>query len=381
MTLRVYLSAGEPSGDLHGARVAAAIRALAPDAVLEGVGGPHMEAAGVRLTEGIRSRGAMGLVEAAAALPAHARSLRRARHRLETSGYHAAVLIDYPGFHLRLLRTAARRGVPVLYYIPPQLWAWGMGRAARLREARVTVAAILPFEEPFFESLGIPVRFVGHPLLDLARPSRAAARARLGLGPESRILALAPGSRPAEVRRLWPILGAAARQLRARLPDLHIVVAATGENVYPDCGDLVLHWDDTATVLAAADAALAKSGTVTLEAALADTPMVVVYAMHPLTFAIARRVVRTPRVALVNLVTGRDVAPEYLQARATADRLAAAVMPLLAGDREPARLQRAALAEVRARLGTPGAARRVAEMTLAAAHQRMSTAECPMSKS
>lgn len=380
MTLRVYLSAGEPSGDLHGARVAAAIHALAPDAVLEGVGGPHMEAAGVRLTEGIRSRAAMGLVEAAAALPAHALSLRRARHRLETSGYHAAVLIDYPGFHLRLLRTAARRGVPVLYYIPPQLWAWGMGRVARLREARVTVAAILPFEEPFFESLGIPVRFVGHPLLDLARPSRAAARARLGLGPESRILALAPGSRPAEVRRLWPILGAAARQLRAGLPDLHIVVAATGENVYPDSGDLVLHWDDTATVLAAADAALAKSGTVTLEAALANTPMVVVYAMHPLTFAIARRVVRTPRVALVNLVTGREVAPEYLQARATAERLAAAVMPLLAGDREPARLQRAALAEVRARLGTPGAARRVAEMALAAAHQRMSTAECPSLK-
>ena len=365
MTARIYLSAGEPSGDLHGAGVAAAIRALAPDAALEGMGGPHMEAAGVRLVEGIGRLGAIGLVEAAASLPSHLMALHRARRRLGTACYDAAVLIDYPGFHLRLLSAAARHGVPVLYFIPPQLWAWGAGRAARLREAGVTVAAILPFEQEYFESLHVVTRFVGHPLLDRASPpDRAAGRGRLGLGTHTPVLALAPGSRPAEVRRLWPILAAAARHLRTTVPDLEIVLAATGDHTYPESGDLIVRWNDTPAVLAAADAALCKSGTATLEAALVDTPLVVVYAMHPLTFAVARRVVHTPHVALVNLVAGREVAPEYLQDRATPERLAAAIAPLLAADREPARLQRAGFADVRARLGTPGASRRVAEMAL-----------------
>jgi lipid-A-disaccharide synthase len=360
---RVYLSAGAPSGDAHAATLARALRAADPHAILEGTGGPLMAAAGVHLRHSIDHLGASGLFEAARSLPAHLRLFADLRRRFRNHQYDLLVVVDYPGFHLRLAAVAARAGIPVLFYIPPQLWAWGEGRASHLSEAARRVAVVLPFEEAFFRARGVNATFVGHPLLDATpAPPRPAARARFGLASRAPVLGLFPGSRPHEVRRLWPSLLKAAQVARRSMPDLEILVAASGDCAYPHSGDVRLCAGDARAVMAAADAGICKSGTTTLEAVLADLPMVIAYRMHPWTHAIARRVVRVNRIGLANLVAGRDVVPELIQDEATPERLAGAVLPLLDRDGKASRDQRAGFEIVRARLGTPGASARVAEM-------------------
>jgi lipid-A-disaccharide synthase len=359
----IYLSAGEPSGDSLGAGLAAAIRSAAPAVRLEGMGGPRMAAAGVRIVHDAGGLGATGLIEAARGLPAHLRLLHEVRRGFRRERYDLAVLIDYPGFHLAAAREARPAGVPVLHYVAPQLWAWGRWRAGRLRARVDRLAVILPFEEAFFRREGIEARFVGHPLLDEPAPSRDQARTALGLPPDARVLALFPGSRPAEVRRLWPVFRQAAARLASDMPDLTVVAAGVRGIEYPDPDGVLVRWDSAPAVAAAADAALCKSGTASLEVALADAPHVVAYRSHPVTWAAARSLVRVPWVSLVNLLAEEAVVPELLQGAASAPRLAGAVRPLLT---EPAaaRRQRSAFAQVRARLGEPGAAERVAQMAL-----------------
>lgn len=360
---RVYLSAGEPSGDAHAANLARALRAVAPTTILEGTGGPLMAAAGVHLRHPIDDLGASGLFEAARSLPAHVRLFADLRRRFRNHQYDLLVVVDYPGFHLRLAAVAATAGIPVLFYIPPQLWAWGESRVSNLSAAARRVAVVLPFEEAFFRARGVNATFVGHPLLDAApAPARATARARFGVASRAPVLGLFPGSRPHEVRRLWPTVLEAARAARRLVPDLEVLVAASRDCAYPHSGDVRLCPGDARAVMAAADAGICKSGTTTLEAVLADLPMVIAYRMHPWTHAIARRVVRVNRVGLANLVAGWDVVPELIQDDATPERLAAAVVPLLDGNGGPARDQRAGFEVVRARLGSPGASARVAEM-------------------
>jgi lipid-A-disaccharide synthase len=358
-----WLSAGEPSGDALGARLAGALRAAAPGARLEGMGGPRMGTAGVEILHPAGGLAASGLVEAAGSLPAHLRLLREVRRRFRQHRYDLAVFIDYPGFHLAAARAARDAGVPVLLYVAPQLWAWGGWRAGRLRGSVDRLAVILPFEEAFFRARGIEARFVGHPLLDEPARSRGEARAELGLAPEARVLALFPGSRPAEVRRLWPVFREAAIRLRREMPDLVVVAAGLPSATYPRDDGVLFRWGAGPVVAAAADAALCKSGTTSLEAALAGTPHVVAYRTHPVTWAAARRLVRVPWVSLVNLLSGEAVVPELLQGAATARGLADAVGPLLA-DAPVATRQRAAFERVRERLGSRGAAARVAAMAL-----------------
>jgi lipid-A-disaccharide synthase len=359
----IYLSAGEPSGDALGGRLATALRAAAPAARLEGMGGPRMAAAGVNLLYRSDGLAAAGLVEAAASLPRHLRLLQRVRRRLSQVRYDLAVLIDYPGFHLAAARAARAAGVPVLHYVAPQLWAWGKWRTARLGAAVDRLAVILPFEEPFFRARGIEARFVGHPLLDEPVQPRAQARAGLDLPADARILALFPGSRPAEVRRLWPAFRDAAIRLRRELPGLVVVTAGIPGVAYPRSDGVRIAVGAGATVAAAADAALCKSGTTSLEAALAGTPHVVAYRTHPVTWAAARRLVRVPWVSLVNLLADQEVVPELLQGRARGPALADAVRPLLT-DAPAAARQRSAFGSLRAGLGLPGAAGRVAAMAL-----------------
>ncbi len=360
---RVFLSAGERSGDAHAADVACALRAARPTIDLEGVGGPRMDAAGVRLLDRIERLSAMGLAEAARSLPAHVRLLRRLKQRFTTGHYDLAVLVDYPGFHLRVARVARKAGVPVLYYIAPQLWAWGEWRLPALRAAVSEMAVILPFEQVYFQERGVAASFVGHPLLDRrALPGRTEARSALGVGNRHPVLALFPGSRPSEITRIWPVFREAACWVRHMVPDLHIVVAATPGFTYGSTDEFVTWWGGAETVFAAADVGLCKSGTTTLEAALAGMPMVIGYRLHALTYAVARRAVRVPHVGLVNLIAGRTVVPEYLQRDATPDNLGRALLPLLERDGAAARVQRTELAAVCAALGEPGAARRVADV-------------------
>lgn len=362
---RVVVSVGEPSGDAHAGQVVRELLRRRSELEVEAVAGPQVAAAGATPIARAERLAAVGLVEAAGALPRHAALLRRLERSFARGRYDLAILVDYPGFHLRVAAAAAAHGVPVLYYIAPQLWAWGAWRMGALRRRTRCLAVVLPFEEGFFAARGIAARFVGHPLLDRPpAPSRAAARRHLGLTDGRPTLALFPASRPAELHRLWPPFRDAAQVLRNLVPDLAVIVAGLPDGRYPGGEEFTLVRGDSPTVFAAADAALCKSGTATIEAALADVPMVIGYRLHPVTAALARRLSRVERIGLVNLVAGRAVVPELLQEAAQPLALARAVLPLLERDGAAARRQREAFAAVRAALGQPGAAGRVAGLAL-----------------
>jgi lipid-A-disaccharide synthase len=334
----IFLSAGEPSGDLHGAELARAIRARWPDAKLLGLAGPHMEAAGVRPVAPFDRLSLMGFAEILRHLPFFVGLLRRVSRILVEEAVDVVIPIDYPGFNLRLTRRAAARGVRVVYYITPQVWAWHASRAAALAATADALAVILPFEEPLFRAHGAHVRFVGHPLLDRSDPvqDRAMFCASLGLDPARRILALFPGSRVQEVERHVSCFVQAAQQVVAARWHLQPVIArsvnvppgAYGSPPFPVSGD-------GPTLLAHAHAALVKSGTTTLQAALACVPAVIAYRTHPATFWLARRLVEVEHVGLANLVAGARIFPELLQDEATPEALTRHLLPLI--DEGPAR--------------------------------------------
>lgn len=358
----ILVSAGEPSGDLHGAPVVAALRQRFPGVALEGCGGPRMAAMGLDLLAGIDQLSAIGFLEVARSIPRHALLLRRLARRAAAGRYRLAILIDYPGFHLRLGQALRRAGVPVIQYIAPQLWAWRPERLAALQRAVSRLAVILPFEAEWFERQGVPARFVGHPLLDRHRPDRATARAALGLPLEEQVLGIFPGSRNGEIAQNWPLFRAVAERLLAEGRCTSAIVAGTAEGRYPKAGPIRVIREQPEVVMAAATAALIKSGTATLDAALSETPMVVGYRARRSTYAIARRLMTVDRISLVNLVAGEDVVPEFWHLPISASEMGDAVAPLLDSRSPEHRAQLAGFESVRQRLGSPGAASRVVEL-------------------
>jgi lipid-A-disaccharide synthase len=361
----VLFVAGETSGDLHAAMLAAELRALRPELTLTGVGGARMAAAGVALFERSDRLAVMGFLEVLRYVPRHLALLRDIRRRLTSGAVRLVILVDYPGFNLKVALAAHAAGVPVLYYIAPQVWAWNEARVRIMAKVIDRAAVILPFEEEYFTARGVRATFVGHPLLDRAQdlPDRASARATLGLPDDAPVLALFPGSRAQEVERLLDAFVAAARAAESRIPGLRVIVSvAPGMTVEPARCPYPLIAGASFPVLRAADAALCKSGTTTLEAAVAGCPLVVAYRTSGWSYAIARRLVRIPNIALVNIVAGRRVAPELVQDAVTAEALAAQVLPLLDAASTERCEQLAGLAAVRAKLGEPGAARRAAAM-------------------
>lgn len=371
------LLAGEASGDQHGAHLARALRTRFPSARLLGTGGERMEAEGVERVAGVESMAVMGFAEVAARLPYFLRLERRLRALMVEASVDLVLPIDYPGLNLRLARAAHARGIPVVWYIAPQVWAWKAHRTRKLATWADRVAVILPFEAPLFEAEGGRARYVGHPLLDETPPipDRETWAREVGVDPDREVLAVFPGSREQELRRHQePFLEAARRLVEAR-PGLQVVVAqapglpplqerafaplkAGGEGSAGGVAQLV---SGSRALLAHARGALVKSGTTTLEAALAGVPFVVAYRTHPLTWQVARRVVRVEHVALPNLVAEERVVPELLQGEVTGEGLARALLPLLEDGAPRARVE-AGLARVRERLGSPGAADRVAEL-------------------
>jgi lipid-A-disaccharide synthase len=361
----IFISAGEESGDLHGAALARALRARFPDARLIGLGGSRMQAEGVSLLAGLRELAVMGLVEVLRHLPFFVELRKRVFAALERERVDLVIPIDYPGFNLRLARHARASGIPVLYYIAPQVWAWHKSRVRDLARDADEVAVVLPFEEEFLRKGGVNARFVGHPLLDRADPPLARdewARSH-GLDPARPLLALFPGSRAQEVGRHLELFSAAADRVVARNPLVQVVIGVPGgidRAVYAGARWPLVESADG--LLQYATAAVAKSGTTTLEAALALTPLVVVYRMNAASYAVARRLVKVPHIALANLIAEDRVAPEFIQDAATPDALAEAVLPLLdAGSPERKRMIDG-FANVRERLGGPGASARVAAL-------------------
>jgi lipid-A-disaccharide synthase len=368
----ILFVAGEASGDLHAAGVARALAAQGASFELTGIGGDEMRAAGVELIEHAERLAVMGFVEVLKHIPLHYRLARELERRIRSGRVALVVLIDYPGFNMKIAAAARAAGVPVLYYITPQVWAWGAKRLRELARTITKAAVILPFEEALLREHGIDATFVGHPLLDRARtlPGRAEARRSLGVGDSDRLLALFPGSRAQEiVRHLDPFVET-ARALQRRDPALKVVVSAAPHvEIAPERCPYPLVRSASFAVLRAADAAMCKSGTTTLEAAVAGCPMVVAYRTSAITYAAAKRLVRIPHIGLVNVVADREVAPEFVQESLVPARVADVLAELLDPTSERRIRMIGELDRVRALLGEPGAAKRVAAMAIELANR------------
>jgi lipid-A-disaccharide synthase len=362
---RVLFVAGEASGDLHAAGVAAALRRVRPELSLAAVGGPRLAEQGVEMIQRDNQLGVMGFLEVVKHVPGHFILLRRIRKMLERGEIALLILIDYPGFNMKLAAAAKKAGVPVLYYVTPQVWAWGAGRIPKLAELVAKAAVILPFEEPLLRGFGVDATFVGHPMLDrtLNMPTKVEAREALELPQNSPVLALFPGSRQQEIDRHIDDFVATGRELQRRMPGLQVIVSVAPTVALDSnrCPFRLVH-SASLSVLRAADAALCKSGTTTLEAAIADCPLVVAYRTGRISFALAKRLVKVPHIGLVNVVGGREIAREFIQDDVVPGKMADALAELFGKESPRRREVLSGLAEVRAKLGSPGAAERVARI-------------------
>lgn len=367
--------AGEASGDALGAGLIRAARTIDPSVRFVGLGGEAMREAGARILVDAREIAVVGILEVASLLPKLLEARRALRAALARERPSRVVLIDYPDFNLRFARDACRAGVPVDYFVSPQVWAWRPGRLRTIARRVDRMMVIFPFEEEIYRRAGVPVEFVGHPLIDSEPPvsTREEARAHLGLAASGRVLALLPGSRRSEVSALLPVQLGAASRLRLVRPDLEILVPVASTvpeglveaivNGLKASGWARLVRGRFYEVLDAADAAVVASGTATLQAGLRRTPMVVVYKIHPLTAWLGRRLIRIGEIALANLVAGRRIVPELIQERCTPERIEAAVATLLDDPVENRRM-REDLGLIRRRLGGPGAFERTARLIL-----------------
>lgn len=384
------VSCGEPSGDLYAGALAGELRRRAPSAEIFGFGGQHLRRAGARLVGDFAGLSVTGLTEALRVVPRSYAMLRRLVAAARETRPDVLVAIDFPDFNFRLAAALRRLGVPIVYYISPQLWAWRPGRMRTMQRLVDRVLVIFPFEEDLYRREGVDVRFVGHPLVDLAHATepRDGFLRGLGLDPARPTVALLPGSRQNEVHRILPGIAAAVPLIAARVPHVQFVVAAApnlpSELFEPlDAGRLdpdaragrppvaiVSHRADD--VLAAAEVVVTASGTATVQAALHERPMVVVYRLSQLTYRIGKPFVKVDTYAMANLVAGRRVVPELIQQDFTPERVAEETASFL---EDPGRYHttREALREVRAKLGAPGASGRAADAVLEVASRAGAT--------
>jgi lipid-A-disaccharide synthase len=368
----VLISCGEPSGDLYAGALVDALRVLDPGLTARGLGGERLQAAGATLVGDYRGIAVTGLIEAVRVLPASLGLYRRLVNAAQTERPDVFVAIDFPDFNFRVAGAMRRLGIPVVYYIPPQVWAWRSGRMRTLGGMADRILVIFPFEPKIYRAAGVPATFVGHPLVDLAVPScpREAFLGGLGLDPGRPTLALLPGSRPNEVRQILPTLVDALLRIRDRVPGVQYVLARAprlADGLFAPLASspvpVTVVERSADEVLSSADAVVTASGTATVQAAIHECPMVIVYRVAPLTYAIGRRFVHVDTFGMVNLVAGERVAPELIQDGFTAEAVAEHAVHLLT-DRVARARAIAALRDVKARLGGGGASRRAAEIVL-----------------
>jgi lipid-A-disaccharide synthase len=364
----LLLSAGEASGDMYAAQLAAALKARM-DLQIFGMGGPHMQAAGVEIVTHYEEVAVVGITEILKHLP----SLMKAMDRIVTAADERkpalAILTDFPGFHLRLARKLKPKGIRNVYYICPQFWAWRPWRVNLIRRRFEKALCIFPFEKEFFSNAGISTVFIGHPLVGnvCATKDRKQFCESHALVASRPLVAVLPGSRSGELAHHMPVLQEACARIYAKIPAQFVVAAAHPKDVsllktgWPHSVKPVVVERETYNALAAADAAIVSSGTATIEAALLDAPMVVVYRVSPLTATLAKPLVRTPFFAMVNLVAEKQIVPELVQDDFTPERVAGEVLKLLQNP-NARRTMRTGLAQVRDRLGPPGAVERAADV-------------------
>lgn len=368
---RVLIVAGEHSGDLRGAELVRALTALEPSLELFGIGGERMAAAGVELIHDITEISVTGFVEVIRRLPRFRRVFRDIVRAARERRPDAALLIDFPGFNLKLAAKLKALGVPVIYYISPQVWAWLPGRVRKMARTVEKMIVIFPFEEAFYRRHRMAVEFVGHPLVDALRPGVPPNefRAEFGVAAGAKIVALLPGSRRNEVEHNWPVMRAAAELVAHAVPgtlffapiasrQLRDVVEAADVDA-----DVTLLDGRAYDVIHAADAAIVCSGSATLETGCAGTPLVVIYRTSPLTYFIARRLVRVEHIGMINILAGERVAPEYVQRAARPEPIARDVVRFLTDEAHAAAVREKLLA-AKAKLGPPGAADRAARAVL-----------------
>jgi lipid-A-disaccharide synthase len=364
--------AGEASGDLYGATLATELRALTPQTHLLGMGGDRMRAAGVETLVDANVMAVMGIVEVVGHLPTIVKGFNILKGRLRSDPPRLLILIDYPDFNLRLAKEARKAGVPVLYFISPQVWAWRSARITGIGKVVDRMAVLFPFEVPFYEKAGIPVSFVGHPLVDMVQPpalgSREAAAA-LGLDPARRTVGLFPGSRKSVIARLLPVILESAALLKARMPDLQFVLPLAASlrpaDIAPELErsglEVTVITGRNHDVMSACDAAISVSGTVIMELALVGVPTVLIYKVSPVTYQIGKRVINVPHIGICNIVAGKRLIKELIQHEANPGAIADEIDALL-NDQAYAGAVRAGLAGVREKLGSGGALVRLARL-------------------
>ncbi|WP_305733470.1 lipid-A-disaccharide synthase [Trichlorobacter ammonificans] len=370
---RVMIIAGEASGDIYGAGLIRAVHRRDPAVRFFGIGGVRMREAGADTLVDAAEMAVVGLIEVLRHFDVIASAFLKLKKILLSEPPSLLILIDYPGFNLRLAKIAKKAGVPVLYYISPQIWAWRQGRVQKIRRLVDHMAVILPFEAPFYQKAGVPVSFVGHPMADLVTVSldRDQAARSFGLDPAHQIVGLFPGSRKSEISRLLPTIVATACLLHRRFPEIRFVLPLASTLQDEDLTPYLAGSGLPVTVVRerihdltrACDAVISVSGTVTLEVALVGTPLVIIYKLSPLTYRIARRLVKVDHIGLCNIVAGETVARELIQDDASAEMIAEEIGRILSDSGYAAQC-RQKLSRVRERLGGGGADDRVAALTL-----------------
>jgi lipid-A-disaccharide synthase len=370
---KVMIIAGEASGDLHGANLARELKILDTGLQLSGIGGAGMARAGVRLFYDISNLAVMGIIEVLTRLRDIRAAMQILEEQFKIDRPDLLVLIDYPGFNLDLARRAKKYAIPVLYYISPKIWAWREGRIERIKRYVDRMVVILPFEKEFYQGHGVSVDFVGNPLLDQVQASSTPDefKNRHRIDPDATVIGIMPGSRRQEIAKLLPLFLHAAVKLNRKIKNcvflLPLATTLTVDEIKQYRGpadkllDIRIIQDERYEAMAACDAAMAASGTLTMELAILKVPMVVSYRVSLLSFLLAKPFIKVKYASLVNLVAGKEVVPELLQLQATPDKIYRAMLPLLC-DKGAAETMRQELARVCARLGAPGASRRAARL-------------------
>ncbi len=365
--------AGEASGDLHGASLVKEAHRLDPSLSFFGIGGPRMREAGVETLVDASQMAVVGLVEVIAHFNVISRAYLTLKRIIASNPPDLLILIDYPDFNLRVARLAKRAGVRVLYYISPQVWAWRVGRVKKIGRVVDRMAVVFPFEVPFYEREGVPVTFVGHPLVDTVHPTvpRAEAQALFGLDPAAKTVGLFPGSRTSEIARLLPVILESARLLKERFPGLQFILPLASSLTMADLApflagsglDIKVVEGRGYDVMQVCDAIITVSGTVTLEIALIGVPMVIIYRVSPLTYEIGKRLIRVDHIGICNIVAGERLVPELVQYDAEPARIAAEITRMLTEPGYGAAIK-TKLSAVREKLGSGGGSANAAHLIL-----------------